>query len=88
LFVPKCLERIISLLDEAFIGLLISGMLRLITLFRIGVPIISVILGRAYYEMAPISEPWRSILFVILFGSIAIVVIAIYDRFQHPDDPY
>ncbi len=63
-------------------------MLRLIVFFRIVVPIILIILGKAYYEMAPIPEPWRSILFVALFGSIAVVVIAIYDRFQHPDDPY
>ena len=49
---------------------------------------ILIILGKAYYEMAPIPEPWRSILFVTLFGSILVLVIAIYDRFQHPDDPY
>jgi hypothetical protein len=63
-------------------------MLRSLVFLRIGVPIIAVILGKVYYDMAPIPEPWRSILFVTLFGSIAVVVMAIYDRFQHPDDPH
>jgi len=52
----------------------------------IGILIMLIISEKLYHEMAAISEPLKSILVGTFFVSTSVVVMAIYNKFQPPDD--